>query len=254
MWSKIWGYIKALLGMKADSMMKETVQLRQLRDQAAAQHRELYQKVQNVVAQKHDFALQLTRASDDAAKSLEYATTAVRKKQEAIASGDEAQIQLWTQTAQQAAYKLQNDEQAVEQAKQILAGAEQSAEVAQQNLRDNEMRQAQLDVQIKVLTGKLKHAEMQEATTKTLQSISSTAVVDSAPTLREIEDKINTKMANAMAGAQLENNSLQGAQRQVQAAMLESAGNDRLAQLEQSLELPAADNLSSPEKVEVPVS
>lgn len=250
MFKKIWGYIKTLLGMKADSMMKETVQLRQLKDHAAAQHRDLYQKVQNVVAQKEDFALQLERAGREAAEALEYATVAVQKKQAAITSGNEQDVALWTQTAQQAAYALQNAEQAVEQQKQILAGAEGSAQIAQQNLRDNEMRQAQLDTQIKVLTGKLKHAEMQEATTATLQSISSTAIVDSAPTLREIEDKINTRMAHATAGATLENNSLQGAQRQVQSAMLESAGNDRLAALEASLA--PASTLSAPEKVEVP--
>ena len=89
--------------------------------------------------------------------------------------------------------------------------------------------------------GKLEQAKMQERVNATLVTLSR-PVDTGGPTLREIEDKIDRRMALASAHAELAQSSVTSGQVEIDRAMREVAANARLASLRQELgiEAPAA--------------
>jgi phage shock protein A len=89
------------------------------------------------------------------------------------------------------------------------------------------------------LLGKLEQARMQEQVNQTLEQLSKPMESTAGPTLGEIEDKINRRMANASARAELESASIEGAQRDVERSLQQVSAQARLDKLRVELGLPA---------------
>ena len=80
---------------------------------------------------------------------------------------------------------------------------------------------------------------MQEQVNQTLEQLSKPMEFNAGPTLKEIEDKINRRMAGASARAELESSSIEGAQRDVERSLAQASAQVRLDKLREELGLPA---------------
>ena len=104
---------------------------------------------------------------------------------------------------------------------------------------DNAMRLQELSAKRMELLGKLEQAKMQEQVNQTLEQLSKPMETNAGPTLKEIEDKINRRMAGASARSELESSSIEGAQRDVERSLAQVSAQVRLEKLREELGLPA---------------
>jgi hypothetical protein len=105
-----------------------------------------------------------------------------------------------------------------------LVLADQQSQQAQDAVRNNAMRLEEVTAKRMEMLGQLQAAKMQESVNKTMATITAKVGGD-APSLEEIEDKIQDRMAAAAAHAQIDAQSPEGA----------------MAELERSVDLSSAD-------------
>ena len=95
--------------------------------------------------------------------------------------------------------KLESTETLVEGLKTQYSTATQQAELAKEQVNANALRLQELSAKRMELLGKLEQAKMQEQVNQTLEQLSKPMELNAGPTLKEIEDKINRRMAGASA-------------------------------------------------------
>jgi phage shock protein A len=236
---RVWGYIKAAVVGGVEQRMDPGVQIEQALGDARRQDMELRNQAARVIAHRTELQMRLDRAVEDSAKSRESAAQALRNADGAMKKGDSAEVDRWTRAAQAIALKLEAAESLVTSLKQQYGTATEQAELAKTQVNDNAMRLQELSAKRMELVGKLEQAKMQEEVNKTLQTLN--RPVDTAgPTMREIEDKINRRMALASGQAELESDSIEGAQRDVEHSLAQVQAQARLDKLREELGLPAA--------------
>ena len=213
-----WNYLKTLISGGVEARMDPAVQIEQMIGDARRQDQELRTQAARVIAHRNEVQLKLDRAVEDAAKAKAQAGQALRNADAATQKGDAAEAEKWTNLAQSLAMKLQSSESMVESLKQQYGAASQQSDLAKREVDQNALRLEQLSAKRMELLGKLEQAKMQEQVNQTLQQISR-PMEQSGPTVDEIEDKINRRMAQASATGELESASIAGAQREMHGAI-----------------------------------
>jgi phage shock protein A len=236
-----WRYIKARVAGRVEERMDPAIQIEQAVDDARKQDAEFRMQAARVIANRTEVQMQLDRAVDRAATLKEQAGQALRQADAAAQAGDVAAVDKWTRSAQTLAMQLESAESLVETLMTQYRAATEQAEIAKEQVNQNALRLDELTARRLELLGKLEQAKMQERVNATLETLSR-PVDTGGPTLREIEDKIDRRMALASAHAELAQSSVTSGQVEIDRAMREVAANARLTSLRQELgiEAPAA--------------
>ena len=250
--SRVWGYMKALVTGGVESRMKPEIQIEQAMAEARKQDLQLRNQAARVIAHRTELQMKLDRAIDDAADARAQAGQALKMADSATIAGDAAEVDKWNRTAQALAMKLETSEQLVDGLKTQYSTATEQAELAKEQVNSNALRLQELSAKRMELLGKLEQAKMQEQVNQTLEQLSKPMESNAGPTLSEIEDKINRRMASASAHAELESASIEGAQRDVERSLAQASAQVRLDKLREELGLPAPAKPEAPASVEAP--
>jgi phage shock protein A len=235
-----WRYIKTRVAGRVEERMDPAIQIEQAVDDARKQDAEFRMQAARVIANRTEVQMQLDRAVDRAATLKEQAGQALRQADAGAQAGDAGAVDKWTRAAQTLAMQLESSESLVETLKTQYRAATEQAEIAKEQVNQNALRLEELTARRLELMGKLEQAKMQERVNATLATLSR-PVDTGGPTLREIEDKIDRRMALASAHAELAQSSVTSGQVEIERAMREVAANQRLTSLRQELgiEVPA---------------
>jgi phage shock protein A len=235
---RLWGYLVALFKGTAEKAMNPEIEIEQAISQARSQDQKLRNQAAQVIAHRTQLEAKIESAADDVGEAREMAKQALLKADEAQKSGDTEAVGKWTRAAQSLAMKLQAAENNLSGFKEQYTAAASQAEDAKKAVEQNAMRLQELAAKKMELVGKLQQAKMQEAVNKTVESISASMETE-APSLDKVEDKINVRLANAQAKAELHEATPEGAESELREAISVTQADAKLEELRKELGLEA---------------
>ena len=241
-----WNYIKTWFGMKSKEAMDPQVEIEAAINEARQQDKVLRNEAAKVIAHRTRVADEVEEASKEVAEARELAKQALLKADDATRTGNAAESQKWTAAAQSIAMRLQASQKNVEAMQQQLVLADQQSQQAQSAVRNNAMRLEEVAAKRMQMLGQLQAAKMQETVNKAMATISAKVGGD-APSLDEIEDKIQDRMAAAAAHAQLDADSPDGAMAELERSVDLSSANATLDDLRAELGLDDTVTAAAPE-------
>jgi phage shock protein A len=155
-----------------------------------------------VIANRTNLAMQLEDASGDLAESKELAKQALLRADAATKAGNAADAEKWNTTATQIAMKMQASQNNVDTLTKQLHVAEAQAEKAKEAVQHNAVQMQELAGKRMELLTQLQAAKMQESVNAAVDQMTATVGQD-APSMEEVQNKIQARMAAASAKAEL---------------------------------------------------
>ncbi len=233
---RLWGYITTLFKRTAESAMNPEVEIEQAINEAKKRDQQLRNQAAKVVAHRTQLESKMEKAADDVGEAREMAKQAIMKAEEAKASGDvEAQAK-WTKAAQSIAMKLQASENNLNTLKAQYETASVQAEKAKTAVQQNAMRVSELAAKRLELLGTLEAAKMQESVNQAVDALSNTMDYE-MPSLEKIEEKIESRKAEAMAKAELREATPEGSEMELKEAISMAQADAKLDELKAELGL-----------------
>lgn len=233
---RLWGYIATLFKRTAEGVMDPEVEIEQAINEARKRDQQLRNQAAKVVAHRTQIESKMEKAASDVGEAREIAKQAILKAEEAKAAGDvEAQAK-WTRTAQSMAMKLQASENNLNTLKSQYTTAADQAEKAKAAVQQNAMRVSELAAKRMELLGSLQAAKMQESVNRAVEQLSST-MDDEMPSLDRVEEKIESRKAEAMARAELHEATPEGAEAELREAINVVQADAKLEELKAELGL-----------------
>ncbi len=199
---KTWNYVKTWFGMKSDEIKDPEIEIEQAIQEAQKRDQQLRNQAAQVIAHRTNVASELEEASGDQAEAKELAKQALLRADAATKAGNAAEAEKWNATAAQIAMKMQASGNTVTMLQQQLTTADEQATKAKEAVKANAMSMQELAAKRMQLLGQLESAKMQESVNKAMDSMTATVGAD-APSLEEVENKIQARMAQASAKAEL---------------------------------------------------
>ena len=239
MFRRLAGYLRIRARSGVESRMDPGVQLEQAVEHARKQDARLREQAARVIAHRGEVQMKLDRAADDAAKARAQALQALRNADAGQAAGDAAEVERWTRAAEAMAIRLDASESMLDTLRNQYRIAADQGEAAKRAVNDNALELERLAAKRFELVGKLEQAKMQEEITTTLRNLNR-PMDTSAPTIADIEDRINSRIASAAASAELESASIEGAARELDRSIAQVSAQSRLHELRAQLELESA--------------
>ncbi len=204
--------------------------------EARKQDQALRNQAAKVIAHRTQLEQKLEKAADTAGESREIAKQALMKAEEAKAAGDTAAYEKWTRAAQAQALKMQAAENNLNGLREQYEMAATQADDAKKAVQLNASRVQELAAKRMELLGQLEQAKMQESVNKAMTSM--TAALDQeAPSLASVEEKINRRMADAKAHAELREATPEGAEAELREAISLAGADAKLEELRAELGL-----------------
>ena len=231
---RIWGYIKTLFKRTAERAMDPEIEIEQAIDEAKKRDQALRNQAAKVVAHRTQLESKIERSADDVGEARELAKQALLKAQSASGAGDAEGAEKWTRTAQSLAMKLQAAENNLAALKGQYQTATEQADEAKQAVSQNAMRLQELAARRMELLGSLQQAKMQESVNEAVEVISAT-MDDELPTLEKVEEKIESRKAEAMARAELREATPEGAEMELREAVSLAHADAKLEELKAEL-------------------
>jgi len=171
------------------------------------------------IDEKADPKIQIQQAIEDAQRQHQALT-----QQAAAVIGNQRQLEMKLARQMSEVEKLQGS------ARQALVLSEQARAAGDPTKAAAERTQ---------LMSQLEQAKMQEAVTKSLTSMSELSAPGNTPSLDDVRDKIETRYAKALGGAELASSSVEGRMLEVEKSTMDFAAQTRLDQIRASLSGPA---------------
>jgi phage shock protein A len=246
-----WNYIKTWFGMKSKEVMDPKVEIESAINEARARDQNLRNEAAKVIAHRTRVADEMTEAASDVAESKELARQALLKSDAAAQAGNAADATKWNDAAQAIALKLQSAQTNTDSLQQQLTVADQQAEQAKTAVHDNAMRLEEVTAKRMQMLGQLEQAKMQESVNSAMSAINANVGGD-APSLKEIEDKIQDRMAQAMAKTELTASTPEGAMAELKREVNLSGANAKLDDLRTELGLGPAPAIGAGDQAEAP--
>ncbi len=234
MLKRFWNYLKTLFRVKTEAAMDPEIEIEQAISEARKRDQELRNQAAKVVAHRHQLESKIERAADDAGEARELAKQALLKSQESTTKGDAAGADKWTKAATGLAMRLQAAENNLSSLKSQFSAAVGQAEDAKKAVQQNAMRLQELAAKRMELVGSLQQAKMQESVNKAVEAISAN-MGDEAVSLERVEEKIETRKANAMAKAELNESTPEGAEMELREAVSVAQADAKLDELRKEL-------------------
>ena len=236
MFRRIWEYIKQVFRGTAEGAMDPEVEIEVAIRQAQEQDQALRNQAAKVVAHRTQLEKRIEDAADDVGDAREMAKQALLRAEEAKGAGDLEAQQKWTRAAQSLAMKLQAAENNLASLKDQYEIAVEQAEKAKAAVQQNAMRLQELAAKRMELLGELQQARMQEEVNRAVESISATSELDS-PSLDTVEKKIDQRLAEAQARAELREATPEGAESELREAINMAQADAKLEELKTELGL-----------------
>jgi phage shock protein A len=233
---RIWNYLKTLFGMAAESAMDPAVEIEQAINEAKRRDQELRNQAAKVIAHRTLIEAKIEDSAKDVGEAREIAKQALLKAETAKTAGDTAAQTKWTNAAQSVALKLQAAESNLGGLKEQYEIAITQADQAKSAVTQNAMRLQELAAKRMQLVGQLQQARMQEAVNRAVESIS-VSMETSAPSLEKVEEKIQTRLSEAQARAELREATPEGAETELREAVSMAQADARLEELKKELGL-----------------
>ncbi len=231
---RLWGYIKALFRSKTEAMMDPEIEIEQAITEARQRDQALRNQAAKVVAHRTQLESQIERAAGDAGEARELAKQALLKAQAATTAGDAAGTDKWNRSAQGIAMRLQAAENNLNSLKGQFETAATQEENAKRAVQQNAMRLQELAAKRMELLGSLQQAKMQESVNQAMESLSAT-FDDEAVSLDKVEDKIESRRAEAMAHAELREATPEGAEMELRETISVAQADAKLDELKKEL-------------------
>lgn len=207
---RLWEYIKSWFRIRTEAIKDPEVELEQAITAARKRDQELRNQAARVIAHRTRLEQEIEQAAEDSAEAKEMAKQALLKSDSALKSGNADQGAKWTQAAQTLAMRLQAAESNLESLKKQYALSQAQSDQAKNAVQQNALQLQEMSAKRMELLGKLEQAKMQESVNKAMEAMNAT-VTDSAPSLAEVEDKIQERMAMASAKTELTSSTPEGA-------------------------------------------
>jgi len=236
---RLLGYLRLRARSSVESRMDPAVQLEQAVEHARKQDARLREQAARVIAHRGEVQAKLDRSADDAAKARAQALQALRNAEAGQAAGDTAEVERWTRAAEAMAIRLDASESMLDTLRNQYRVAADQGESAKRAVNDNALELERLAAKRFELVGKLEGARMQEEIAITLRNLHR-PMDTSAPSIADIEDRINARIAAASAAAELESASIEGAARELDRSIAQVSAQGRLQELRQQLVLESA--------------
>ena len=231
---RLWGYIKQLFRSTAEKAMDPKIEIEQAITEAKKRNQELRNQAAKVVAHRHKLENDIEDAAKEVGEARELAKQALLKGQESTAAGDAEGAEKWTRSAQGLAMRLQAAENNLNALKGQFETAATQSDGAKKAVQQNAMRLEELSAKRMELLGSLEQAKMQETVNKAMESLNEN-LDDDVPSLKNVEDKIESRKAEAMANAELREATPQGAESELREAISLSQADAKLEELKTEL-------------------
>ncbi|MEX0699352.1 MAG: PspA/IM30 family protein [Acidimicrobiia bacterium] len=233
---RIWNYLRTLFGMAAERAMDPAVEIEQAINEARRRDQELRNQAAKVIAHRTQIEAKIEEAAKDVGEAREVAKQALLRAEESKNAGDAAGQSRWTNAAQSVALKLQAAESNLSSLKEQYEIAIKQADDAKSTVTQNAMRLQELAAKRMQLVGQLEQARMQEAVNRAVETISS-SMETSAPSLERVEEKIQQRLSEASARAELREATPEGAETELREAVSMAQADARLEELKKELGL-----------------
>ncbi len=250
---KWWNYIKAWFTKKSNEVMDPEIEIEQAIQDAQRKDQQLRNQAAQVIAHRTQLAGELEDAAGDVAEAKELAKQALLKADASAKAGNAADAQKWNAAASSVAMKLQAAQNTEEMLRKQLTLADEQSQKAKEAVQANAASVQQLAAKRMELLGQLEAAKMQEKVNDAMSSMTATVGQDS-PSLEEVENKIQARMAQASAKAELDASTGEGALAELKKSTMELEASATLDSLRAELglgapaELPASEPAASPEQ------
>ena len=236
MLKRIWGYLKALFRGTAEKLMDPEVEIAQAIQEAKEQNQALRNQAAKVIAHRAQLEKKLENTADDVGEAREMAKKALLKAEDAKTAGDTEGVEKWTRAAQSMALKLQASENNLNGLKDQYEVAVGQSDEAKSAVEQNAMRLQELAARRMELLGQLEQAKMQETVNEAVDSMGDALDID-APSLDRVEEKIQERVANAQARAELHEVTPAGAEAELREAISLASADSKLEELKAELGL-----------------
>jgi phage shock protein A len=250
---KWWNYIKAWFGKKSDEVMDPEIEIEMAITDARKKDQQLRNQAALVIAHRTQLAAEVEDAAGDTAEAKELTKQALLKADAATKTGNTGEADRWNQAASALAMKLQASQSTMDTLHKQLESANEQAEAAKKAVQTNAASMQELAAKRMELLGQLQAAKMQEKVNDAMASMTATAGIE-APSLDEVEDKIQARMAHASARAELGAATPEGAMAELKQSTLQVQAEATLDSLRAELGLGSAGELAAPEPAAPPSS
>lgn len=236
MFKRVWGYIKAFFRRTVEGAMDPEVEIEQAIQEARRQDQVLRNQAAKVIAHRTQLEAKIEKAADTVGEAREMAKKALLRAEDARSQGDVDSLNKWTQAAQSLALKLQAGENNLNGLKDQYEISVTQAEDAKRAVQSNAMRLQELAAKRMELVGQLQQAKMQEAVNSAVESISASMEVE-APSLDKVQDKIQARLSEAKARAELREATPEGTEAELREAISLAQADTKLEELKAELGL-----------------
>lgn len=193
-----WRYLGTKLGMQLEQVADPKVQLEQAIGEARDQHRLLTEQAANVIANQAQLQARLDRSIEEYGRVTASARQAVLLADQATTAGDTAKAANFTQAAEAFVARQIALERDIESLKRSLLDATAASDRAKQAVRTSSLALQKKLAEREALLSRLDQAEMQEQMNAAMRQLTASVGSDS-PTLQEVSDKIDRRLAAAQA-------------------------------------------------------
>ena len=230
MFKKWWNYLKAWFTKKSNDVMDPEIEIEQAIQDARRKDQQLRNQAAQVIAHRTQVAAELEDTAGDVAEAKELAKQALLRADAATKAGNAADAEKWNAAASNVAMKLQAAQSTEDMLRKQLTLADEQAEKAKQAVQANAASVQELAAKRMELLGQLQAAKMQEKVNDAMASMTAT-VGQGSPSLEEVENKIQARMAKASATAELDASTGEGAIAELKRSTMElqAALDPRLA-------------------------
>jgi phage shock protein A len=243
---RIWRYVTAALGGKFDEAADPKIQVEQAIAEAREQHQRLRQTAANVIANQQKAQMDLERGMTELGNLNASTQQAVLMAADAEAKGDTARAEELNRTAEAFANQLITKEADIESLRALVMSSTEAAQQAKAAVAQNASQlQAKLAERQKLLS-QLDQAKMAEQLSSAMESMNA-QVGEEVPTLSEVRDKIETRLAKARGMSELQSESVEGRMLEVRQAVANNQAQARLSEIRSKMGLtaPAAEPTQS---------
>jgi phage shock protein A len=236
---RMWRYMTASLGGRFEAAADPKIQIEQAIAEAQEQHKQLRETAASVIANQKKAEMDLERAMAELEKLNATTQQALIMASEAEAAGDTARTEELTRTAEAFANQLIAKEEDVDSLKTMVLASAQASDQAKNAVAQNSAQLQKRLAERQKLLSQLDQAKMAEQLSVAMESMNA-QVGEDVPTLDQVRDKIETRLAKAKGMAELQSDSVEGRMLEVQQAVASNQAAARLSEMRSKLGLAAA--------------
>ena len=225
-----WRYLGTKLGMTLEEAADPKVQLEQAIGEARDQHRLLTEQAANVIANQSQLQTRLDRSIEEFGRVTASARQAVLLADQATKAGDTAKAASFTQAAEAFVARQIALEREIESLRRSLLDATAASDQAKQAVRTSSLALQKKLAEREALLSRIDQAEMQEQMNAAMRQLTASVGGDS-PTLQEVSDKIDRRLAAAQAMTEISGANVDRQMLEVEEAQRQAETDVRMGQL-----------------------